>query len=464
MIKDLFNVKKTYSLIILFLCLLIAHSFYTGGVDDNFFASYFNQLFILNKSNFLIFRFETWSSRIFIEFFLSVLAKFPVLWMILDSLIITIIAILMPNLLISNFKSLEDDKKGLYYLISCNLVMFFLYVNFVSFLAPDFIAGTLNYVWPFSFGLINIFVLKEYILNNNNFSLSKKIRVYFIFVFSFLFSTNMEIMAVVMLLFYMCIIFSIIKNIAGTFFNRLIKVPKILYVFLLLSVIVIFIHLTCPGNAVRFATETTPWLGEYLSLSLFNKIDIGLTSVFYIMLTRFDFMMVYLFFAIIGLYVYIISKNKVISIVCMYPFLIMSLIYLFRMLDDKSNLLFIDFVTKAFKPEMGSAFHGLLGDGISLSVLLIFIIFLTIIVSILISIIVIIKYRNKDIGIQISALILISVASQFVSGNAPSSIMFYPEYPGRYWIIFNGILMIIIGLLIYDLLENWEFSINKLQK
>lgn len=69
MIKDLFNVKKTYSLIILFLCLLIAHSFYAGGVDDNFFASYFNQLFILNKSNFLIFRFETWSSRIFIEFF-----------------------------------------------------------------------------------------------------------------------------------------------------------------------------------------------------------------------------------------------------------------------------------------------------------------------------------------------------------------------------------------------------------
>ena len=82
----------------------------------------------------------------------------------------------------------------------------------------------------------------------------------------------------------------------------------------------------------------------------------------------------------------------------------------------------------------------------------------------LISIIVIIKYRNKGIGIQIFALILISVASQFVSGNAPSSIMFYPEYPGRYWIIFNGILMIIIGLLIYDLLENWEFSINKLQK
>lgn len=42
--------------------------------------------------------------------------------------------------------------------------------------------------------------------------------------------------------------------------------------------------------------------------------------------------------------------------------------------------------------------------------------------------------------------------------------MFYPEYSGKYWIIFNGILMIIIGLLIYDLLENWEFSINKLQK
>lgn len=137
------------------------------------------------------------------------------------------------------------------------------------------------------------------------------------------------------------------------------------------------------------------WGHCYYLSDLDSQIDIGLTSVFYIMLTRFDFMMIYLFFAIMGLYVYIISKNKVISIVCMYPFLIMSLIYLFRMLDDKSNLLFINFVTKAFKPEMGSAFHGLLGDGISLSVLLIFIIFLTIIVSILLSIIVLLNIEIR---------------------------------------------------------------------
>ena len=95
------------------------------------------------------------------------------------------------------------------------------------------------------------------------------------------------------------------------------------------------------------------------------------------------------------------------------------------------------------KPGLNCDLADLMMNGMKI-ILLIFIIFLTIIVSILISIIVIIKYRNKDIGIQIFALILISVASQFVSGNA--------------------ILMIIIGLLIYDLLENWEFSINKLQK
>ena len=456
--------KSIFPLIILFILSLVLHSFYNFGIDDNYFATYFNQLFVLNNSNFLIMRFNTWSSRIFIEFFLSILAKFPVIWMVLDSVIITIISVLIPNLLIPNFKSLKDNKKKLYYLISCCLTLLFLYVNFVSFITPGFIASTLNYIWPFSFGLINLYLLKEYILTNNVQVHLKKIIFYLLFIFSFIFAINMEIMSVVLFLVYLCLILMLIKKNNSNLINKLNNVPKIMYIFLVLSFLFILIHLKCPGNNVRFATETSRWLGEYLSISVLNKIDIGFTSVFYIMLTRFDFIMVYLLFAILGVYVSIISRKKIISLIASYPFLIMSLIYLIRLWDDKSNLLFINIITNAFRPSTQAAFHGLLANGFSLPVILILFVYLTIIISILLSIIFIIKYRNKNIGIQILILLILSFISQFVSGNAPSSIMVYPQYPGRYWIIFNGILMFPIGLMIYDILENWKISIKKISK
>lgn len=452
--------KYTYPLIILFILSLFIHSFYNFGIDDNFFATYFNQLFVLNNTNFLIIRFNTWSSRIIIEFFLSILSKFPVIWMILDSIIITIIPVLIPNLLIHDFKSLKDNKKELYYFISCCLTLLFLYVNFVSFITPGFIASTLNYIWPFSFGLINLYLLKEYILTDKVIGSFKKIIFYALFIFSFIFAINMEIISVVLFFVYLCLILMLIKKNNSNLINKINKVPKIMYIFLFLSFLFILIHLKCPGNNVRFATETSRWLGEYLSISILNKIDIGFTSVFYIMLTRFDFIMVYLLFAILGLYVSIISRKKIISFIASYPFLIMSLIYLIRLWDDKSNLIFINIITNAFRPHP-AAFHGLLANGLSLSVILILFVYLTIIISILLSIIFIIKYRNKNIGIQILILLILSFISQFVSGNAPSSIMVYPEYPGRYWIIFNGILMFPIGLMIYDIFENWKISIKK---
>ena len=78
-----------------------------------------------------------------------------------------------------------------------------------------------------------------------------------------------------------------------------------------------------------------------LSLNFINKTYIAITSLFYVMLTRFDFIMIYLFFAVFGIYMAINYKNKQLTLVSFYPFVVMSLIYFLRLLDDKINIRFL---------------------------------------------------------------------------------------------------------------------------
>ena len=106
----------------------------------------------------------------------------------------------------------------------------------------------------------------------------------------------------------------------------------------------------------------------------------------------------------------------------------------------------------------GSAFHGLIANDFSIYALIVFIVYLTMIISVLIAIFSIIKLGNKKLGLKVLILLFLAFVSRVVAGNAPSSIMVYPQYPGRYWIIFNAILMLPIGLLLFDLIDKKELK------
>ena len=103
---------------------------------------------------------------------------------------------------------------------------------------------------------------------------------------------------------------------------------------------------------------------------------------------------------------------------------------------------FCNFVTGVFKSSNGSAFHGLLTNEFSLYALILFIIYLGMIISILVTIFHISKGGNKKLGFKVLILLFLAFVSQIFVGNVPSSIISCPGYLGRYWIIFNAILML----------------------
>ena len=71
----------------------------------------------------------------------------------------------------------------------------------------------------------------------------------------------MEILAVIIFLIYLFFLAYLFKGAKiKTIFS---KIPKIVYLFTILALLAIIIHLSCPGNNQRFIIETSHWLGEY---------------------------------------------------------------------------------------------------------------------------------------------------------------------------------------------------------
>ena len=92
-------------------CNHIHMAFYiTPFGDDIYFAKvYHNQ----NIFNFLYIRYESWTSRLLIEFFLVPLAGLPkIVWNFFDSIVFLLIAVLIPKVIFNMEKI--DAKKSLY--------------------------------------------------------------------------------------------------------------------------------------------------------------------------------------------------------------------------------------------------------------------------------------------------------------------------------------------------------------
>jgi hypothetical protein len=255
-------------------------------------------------------------------------------------------------------------------------------------------------------------------------------------IFSLLFATNMEMM--------LAIIFGVYLFILIYLLYKKIKIPKILFLFLGIIILVLINVIICPGNHERFFSEVNTWFPEYLSLSLFNKIDLGTTTFFHILITKFN-LVFYIFFGIHGIYTFIISKKKKIAIIGFIPFIILSFFYYINFIHYKP---LIDFLNQGF----GS--YGLLYSTSSLTYIMISsLVYLLIILPTIYSLILIKKYRRKkSIVFVLAGLLLLAFCSQFIVGFTPT--IWASE--GRLWIICWGIMIFPSALLFYDFLEHFS--------
>ena len=155
-------------------------------------------------------RYETWTSRTLIEFFLIPLSMLPaIIWQVIDSLILVGIAFLMGKLFlnidkldyIKNTSMIKDkSKNGLfnsvfkYNLLSCFVFIIAIIGSFMALNSAGVVATTVNYTWPLFFGMLNFYLIITYFFKNeemgieliNKISLMKKVFIYFILIFSLL--------------------------------------------------------------------------------------------------------------------------------------------------------------------------------------------------------------------------------------------------------------------------------------
>ena len=276
-------VKNSYFpfVVLTFLLLFFHACIQVGKGDDAFFQT------ILRENDmfeWLAGRYNTWSSRLIIEFFLVILSGHHFLWRLLN-IAVTLIGAFSITKIFSSKKS-----SAINWLI-CALILCLPEHLYHS---AGWIATALNYSWVIFLGLFTMIPIKKIMIN-------EKIAwyEYILYFCAMIYAVNQEQMCLILLIVFfsfMCYRFYSIK-----------KLNWFLLAGFLISLSSLVFILTCPGNANRNISETKTWFPDYVNISLFRKSEMGYSS------TLFEFIMnpnlIFLIFSVL-LFTCVVLKQK----------------------------------------------------------------------------------------------------------------------------------------------------------
>ena len=280
-LKKIFN-SKTYPFIVLFLIMLVISMLKPINFGDD---SFFSEVLlkgsgpypdVTNIVDYLGVRYDTWTSRVIIEFFLVIFAgKLPLLWKLIDPLMYVIIAYSIKRVFLKD----KDEK------LNWILVLLVLLIPVSITKEAGAIATSLNYIWPVAFGLASLIPIRKCLDN-------EKIKwyEYLVYLPMMIFAVDSELVCACLLTTY--IIFTIYLAIKK-------KLKPIIVILLLVSIISIIFAFRCPGNDARTEQETRLRFSDFENITFVDKLVIGLISEmnYYI----FDFNALYFIFTLIVL-------------------------------------------------------------------------------------------------------------------------------------------------------------------
>lgn len=390
------NILNCLPFIVFFVIVFTWHFTLQHRIDDLVFAGFYKS----NIFNILVMRYETWTSRVLIEFFLVPLAALPpIFWNFFDSLIFLLMAVLIPKIAL-NTEKITEEKSFLYNILSCVIVLIYIFTTSTVLASSGYTATTLNYTWPLSFGLLHFYLVKRYVFTENKLSTGKKIVIYIIMLVALIFAINQELMLIVVSGAYFFIILYCL-------YNKL-KIPNSI----LLIIFVIFLGFLnvflCPGNHVRYSHEVTCFSGYY-TLTLINKIDLGITVLLNRILLSYSLINIF-FFLMLGVYLYFLTKRRVSILISLMPLTI--LITLLVMISI-GYMPLVEFLTEAVTK------YGLLRSDLS-HILTLSILYAIIIFSVIYALIQMYQNGRKKLSYAIFCLLLLGISSQIMRGFSPA--------------------------------------------
>ena len=286
--------NKKYILFIIFIFLLLIHLIVkTNTNDDVWFKSIINS--ITDLPNYLISRYNGWTSRLIIEGVLITILKLPkIVWCLLNTLIIF--------LLVYDIDILFSKKKSKIFVI----LLVGIY-SFIDMSSAGWYATTLNYLWPLALGLYSLIPIKNHLINKN-----EKWYKYILYFLSLLYACNQE---------QMCFIIFGIYLVFTIYFIYKKKINKFIIFLLLMSLINLIFILTCPGNSLRNIAETQNWYPAFENFNLISKSFLGIITTTYYLFYKSNFIIL-LLSILIPISIFKKFKNKLYRIVSMIPIIL----------------------------------------------------------------------------------------------------------------------------------------------
>lgn len=275
---------------------------------------------------------------------------------------------------------------------------------------------------------MHFYILKEFIFKNKDTSKFKRTIIYLILIITLLEAISSEQLLVMVGGAYLFIIvYCLYKKI---------EIPKLIYLFIIIMLFNFIYDFCCPGNINRVKVVTKLGFPDYANFNIVNKLDVGINYFLSWILMAKDLFSV-IFLALLGVYIYLMSNKKKITIITLIP----CLAVLFF-----ASLRFANFTTVYSYFDLTNLKHGLLSLGF-IRMLSCGVMYLIITLILLYSIYLIYK-DNKKLGYFIFVLLMLGFGSVIISGFTPSL-----TSDGRIYLNYLFVMIILDYLLVDKILE-----------
>lgn len=259
-------------------------------------AVFFEKSSQLNLSEFI-----SNSARPFVDTFTYFFTKYPLLWRLINPLML-----ILSSWLLSKYLPSKND-----YIKNVALCFVLLYPSMIV-VDAGFIATTLNYLWPVTLGLLCLLPIWKK-LNNLRICYFEMI----LFIPCLLYSTNMQQMAVILVtLFGMANFYFALKKDFSLyiFLQFLISMFCLIYSYIINTV----------GENSRLIREMNRYFPNFDSLSFFKKIELGFSSTFYCLTMKpsFAWLGFFVFISVLVFLVFKKTKNIFNRATVSFPFLL----------------------------------------------------------------------------------------------------------------------------------------------
>lgn len=265
-IKIMDFIKKNYIFFLVFLVVAIWHTQMPMDGDGIWFSEQLDQM---SYGEYIVKRYHSWSSRLLIETGLLFFTRHMTLWKILDTIIWTFIVYGVVKLLDEHYT--PNFAIFLCLLFSC--------YDIRALDTAGWIAVIMNYVWPFACFCGLLLIMKKLFLG-------REVRWYLgvAGIVLDVFACNQEQAALAVAGVCICCILYM--------FCEKIQISRWIWGYMFTTILSLIFVMTCPGNGSRKTVEISTYFKEFSELTIWNKLDIGVTSICHMIIFESNYLFV----------------------------------------------------------------------------------------------------------------------------------------------------------------------------